>query len=62
LFLSRRGGRWGRSGADDGDRVDRRGELSELGHTFVANMTGNVVFLGFAVAPDSGFRFGPPTR
>jgi uncharacterized membrane protein YoaK (UPF0700 family) len=31
-----------------------------LGHTFVANMTGNVVFLGFAVAPDSGFRFGPP--
>ncbi|TDW69669.1 YoaK family protein [Kribbella pratensis] len=32
----------------------------KLGHTFVANMTGNVVFLGFAAAPDSGFRFGPP--
>jgi uncharacterized membrane protein YoaK (UPF0700 family) len=32
----------------------------KLGHTFVANMTGNVVFLGFAVAPGSGFRFGPP--
>lgn len=31
-----------------------------LGHTFVANMTGNVVFLGFAVAPESGFRLGPP--
>ncbi|WP_427884779.1 DUF1275 family protein [Kribbella sp. GL6] len=32
----------------------------KLGHTFVANMTGNVVFLGFAVAPGSGFRLGPP--
>ncbi|MGZ0148118.1 YoaK family protein [Kribbella sp. WER1] len=32
----------------------------KLGHTFVANMTGNVVFLGFAVAPQSGFRLGPP--
>ncbi|MGW7680249.1 YoaK family protein [Kribbella sp. NPDC054772] len=32
----------------------------KLGHTFVANMTGNVVFLGFAVAPESGFRLGPP--
>jgi uncharacterized membrane protein YoaK (UPF0700 family) len=32
----------------------------KLGHTFVANMTGNVVFLGFATSPDSGFRFGPP--
>lgn len=31
-----------------------------LGQTFVANMTGNVVFLGFAVVPESGFRFGPP--
>ena len=31
-----------------------------LGHTFVANMTGNVVFLGFAVVPATGFRFGPP--
>ena len=26
-----------------------------LGHVFVANMTGNVVFLGFAVAGASGF-------
>jgi uncharacterized membrane protein YoaK (UPF0700 family) len=25
-----------------------------LGHVFVANMTGNVVFLGFALQPDSG--------
>ncbi|HEX4721505.1 MAG TPA: YoaK family protein, partial [Pseudonocardiaceae bacterium] len=25
-----------------------------LGHVFVANMTGNVVFLGFALAPGSG--------
>ncbi len=32
----------------------------QLGHTFVANMTGNIVFLGFAVVPGSGFRFGPP--
>ncbi|TCC54879.1 DUF1275 domain-containing protein [Kribbella pittospori] len=32
----------------------------KLGHTFVANMTGNVVFLGFAVSPESGFRLGPP--
>lgn len=26
-----------------------------LGHVFVANMTGNVVFLGFAVAGAHGF-------
>lgn len=39
--------------------IDAVGYL-RLGHTFVANMTGNVVFLGFSVAPDSGFRFGPP--
>src|SRR5204862_2147685 len=26
-----------------------------LGHVFVANMTGNVVFLGFALAGASGF-------
>src|ERR1700752_3768608 len=26
-----------------------------LGHVFVANMTGNIVFLGFAVAGASGF-------
>ena len=26
-----------------------------LGHVFVANMTGNVVFLGFAVAGEDGF-------
>src|ERR1700737_3493674 len=26
-----------------------------LGHVFVANMTGNVVFLGFALAGSSGF-------
>ncbi|MEU4195094.1 YoaK family protein [Kribbella sp. NPDC026611] len=32
----------------------------KLGHTFVANMTGNVVFLGFAVDPGSGFKVGPP--
>ncbi|MEV0799042.1 YoaK family protein [Kribbella sp. NPDC050281] len=32
----------------------------KLGHTFVANMTGNIVFLGFAVSPESGFSFGPP--
>jgi uncharacterized membrane protein YoaK (UPF0700 family) len=29
-----------------------------LGHVFVANMTGNVVFLGFAVAGASGFSIG----
>ncbi len=28
-----------------------------LGHVFVANMTGNVVFLGFALAGASGFSF-----
>jgi uncharacterized membrane protein YoaK (UPF0700 family) len=31
-----------------------------LGHTFVANMTGNVVFLGFALSPDSGFTVTAP--
>ncbi|CDO34940.1 YoaK family protein [Novosphingobium sp. KN65.2] len=30
-----------------------------LGKVFTANMTGNVVFLGFAAAGTSGFRFGP---
>lgn len=29
-----------------------------LGRVFVANMTGNVVFLGFAAAGSSGFSFG----
>src|ERR1700736_3182642 len=29
--------------------------ILRLGHVFVANMTGNVVFLGFAVAGTSGF-------
>jgi uncharacterized membrane protein YoaK (UPF0700 family) len=29
-----------------------------LGHVFVANMTGNVVFLGFAVAGAQGFSIG----
>src|SRR5580692_1176895 len=29
-----------------------------LGHVFVANMTGNVVFLGFAVAGAPGFSIG----
>jgi uncharacterized membrane protein YoaK (UPF0700 family) len=29
-----------------------------LGHVFVANMTGNVVFLGFALARAPGFSFG----
>jgi uncharacterized membrane protein YoaK (UPF0700 family) len=29
-----------------------------LGHVFVANMTGNVVFLGFALAGASGFSIG----
>ncbi|NEA31103.1 YoaK family protein [Streptomyces sp. SID13031] len=31
-----------------------------LGHTFVANMTGNVVFLGFALSPESGFTVVAP--
>ena len=32
-----------------------------LGHVFVANMTGNVVFLAFALAGASGFsRSSPP--
>ncbi|WP_226635898.1 YoaK family protein [Novosphingobium profundi] len=30
-----------------------------LGKVFTANMTGNVVFLGFAAAGTSGFRFAP---
>jgi uncharacterized membrane protein YoaK (UPF0700 family) len=30
-----------------------------LGHVFVANMTGNVVFLGFALAGASGFAVAP---
>ena len=30
-----------------------------LGHVFVANMTGNVVFLAFALAGASGSRFSP---
>ena len=30
-----------------------------LGHVFVANMTGNVVFLGFSVDPHSGLSGGP---
>src|SRR5438552_11967966 len=29
-----------------------------LGHVFVANMTGNVVFLGFALAGAGGFSIG----
>jgi uncharacterized membrane protein YoaK (UPF0700 family) len=29
-----------------------------LGHVFVANMTGNIVFLGFALAGSSGFSVG----
>ena len=33
----------------------------KLGHVFVANMTGNVVFLGFAVAGAPDFSVGPPT-
>jgi uncharacterized membrane protein YoaK (UPF0700 family) len=31
-----------------------------LGHVFVANMTGNVVFLGFAVADAPAFSIGAP--
>ena len=31
----------------------------KLGHVFVANMTGNIVFLGFAVAGAEGFSAGP---
>jgi uncharacterized membrane protein YoaK (UPF0700 family) len=31
-----------------------------LGHVFVANMTGNVVFLGFSVAPHSGLNPAAP--
>ena len=30
----------------------------KLGHVFVANMTGNVVFLGFAIAGASGLSIG----
>src|SRR6201990_3245106 len=30
-----------------------------LGHVFVANMTGNVVFLGFALAGAPGFSLAP---
>ena len=33
-----------------------------LGHVFVANMTGNVVFLGFAVAGSDGFSIRLPRR
>jgi Protein of unknown function (DUF1275) len=33
-----------------------------LGHVFVANMTGNVVFLGFAAAGASGLRAGVSVR
>jgi hypothetical protein len=36
-----------------------------LGHVFVANMTGNIVLLGFALAGDPGTvprRFGHPGR
>ncbi|HKA04701.1 MAG TPA: DUF1275 family protein, partial [Acidimicrobiales bacterium] len=32
-----------------------------LGHVFVANMTGNVVFLGFAIAGATGFSI-PASR
>jgi len=31
----------------------------QLGHVFVANMTGNVIFLGFAAAGAAGFRLPP---
>jgi uncharacterized membrane protein YoaK (UPF0700 family) len=31
-----------------------------LNHTFVANMTGNIVFLGFALSPESGFTVVAP--
>jgi uncharacterized membrane protein YoaK (UPF0700 family) len=31
--------------------------ILRLGHVFVANMTGNVAFLGFAIAGSSGFSF-----
>lgn len=37
--------------------VDAASYLS-LGHVFVANMTGNVVFLGFALAGAGGFSIG----
>jgi len=36
-------------------RVVPRSELLSLGRVFVANMTGNVVFLGFALAGAPGF-------
>jgi uncharacterized membrane protein YoaK (UPF0700 family) len=39
--------------------VDAVSYLS-LGHVFVANMTGNVVFLGFALAGATGFSVAPP--
>jgi uncharacterized membrane protein YoaK (UPF0700 family) len=38
--------------------VDAVSYLS-LGHVFVANMTGNVVFIGFALAGAAGFSLGP---
>jgi len=31
--------------------------ILRLGHVFVANMTGNVVFLGFALAGSPGFTW-----
>ncbi len=31
--------------------------ILRLGHVFVANMTGNVIFLGFALAGSSGFSW-----
>ena len=33
-----------------------------LGHVFVANMTGNVLFLGFALAGAPGFSIGASAR
>ena len=52
LFPTRSGGRSAAAAAggdDAGYRAGRRLQLP-LGHVFVANMTGNVVFLGFALA------------
>jgi uncharacterized membrane protein YoaK (UPF0700 family) len=70
VWADLRGTIWPRSGSDDGPLppllllltvltglVDAVSYL-RLGHVFVANMTGNVVFLGFGVAGANGVSIG----
>ncbi len=45
------------AGAIRDDRTGRCGQRAGLGKVFTANMTGNIVFLGFASAGTPGFAW-----